>query len=242
MAPDDLAGAVSEAAAREAFAASLVDADDPGDALTRFYFCFYPRGRRRLATVERDGQRGAAAKADTEHDDVPLVVVRAPTAAMFGELLRTVCEPGLLYLFIVRAADADLLRAAVADRRDEQTNLIYSLARSDFRDSPFAACYRYDKGELFGYRAYTGEVPVSSCSLIWASDRFAEIAVATREDYRGRGFGRAAVAALTREILAAGVTPLYVVSEANTASRRLAESLGYRLTGATEFSCYGTLI
>lgn len=229
-------------AVREEFAAALVEAADPGEALARYYFCFYPRGRRRLVTIERDGERGAAVRADTEYDDTPLIVIRASTTGIFRELLGKICEPGLQYLYIVRAADAQWLKEAVTERHDEQTNLIYSVAPESFRDSPYEACWRFDKGDLFGYRAYAGEVPVATCSLIWASDCYAEIAVATREDYRGRGFGKAVVAAMTREVLAAGVTPLYVASDANTASRRLAESLGYRPTGAAEFSCYGTIV
>lgn len=226
----------------EDFAAALVDADDPGDALARYYFCFHPRGRRRLVTSAGAAGRAVAVRADTDHDDTPLVVIRAATPEAFMSVLRDICEPGLQYLFITRAADARLLQDAVTERRHEQTNIVCSVTAETFRDSPYERCWRYERGDLFGYRVYAGDVPVSSCSLIWASDRFAEVAVATRDDYRGRGFGKAAVAAMTRSVLASGVRPLYVVSEQNVPSLRLAEALGYRPTGAIEFSCYGTMV
>lgn len=55
----------------------------------------------------------------------------------------------------------------------------------------------------------------------------AHISVITRADQRGRGFGRSAVAHLTRRALAEGLVPQYRTLEGNVASVRVAEELGF---------------
>ncbi len=75
---------------------------------------------------------------------------------------------------------------------------------------------------------------MASASLNWQSPYFAEIAVSTRPQYRRQGWGRSVVAALSGHLMEAGRVPLYVVSEENTASANLAESVGFTDTGVRE--------
>jgi GNAT superfamily N-acetyltransferase len=56
----------------------------------------------------------------------------------------------------------------------------------------------------------------------------ADIAIVTHPDFRGRGFGRAAVAHLALRAIAAGLLPQYRTLEENAASRRVAESLDFQ--------------
>lgn len=56
----------------------------------------------------------------------------------------------------------------------------------------------------------------------------AHLCIVTRPDFRGRGFGRAAVAHLARRALAAGLLPQYRTLDANTPSIRIAEALGFQ--------------
>jgi RimJ/RimL family protein N-acetyltransferase len=69
----------------------------------------------------------------------------------------------------------------------------------------------------------------------WQSPRFAEVYVYTEPAVRGRGWGKSVVRALVGQLLKAGRTPLYVVSEHNEYSIRLAETVGFVDTGRREY-------
>lgn len=60
-------------------------------------------------------------------------------------------------------------------------------------------------------------------------DRYVEVAsVCTHPEFRGKGYARAVVTALMREIIGAGFTPFLGVDDGNTAAIQLHESLGFK--------------
>lgn len=66
-----------------------------------------------------------------------------------------------------------------------------------------------------------------------------EIFVETAKEYRGRGFGTAAVAALTDHLAGLGLTVGYKCGEDNKASSAIAEKLGMTLSGRRmDLVCY----
>lgn len=67
-------------------------------------------------------------------------------------------------------------------------------------------------------------------------DLVSTIGVVTVEPYRRRGFGKAVVSAVTREILDRGKIPVYDCEQDNKASAHLARSLGFRFY-AEDFGC-----
>jgi ribosomal protein S18 acetylase RimI-like enzyme len=69
----------------------------------------------------------------------------------------------------------------------------------------------------------------------WQSPRYAEIYVYTEPAMRGRGWGKSVVRCLVSMILKSGRTPLYVVSESNEYSIRLAEAVGFEDVGRREY-------
>jgi len=75
------------------------------------------------------------------------------------------------------------------------------------------------------------QVRASRCRVIWRSTRFAEVAIETEPAFRRRGFGRAAVAAMSSLLLREGVAPIYVTDVRNVASLRLAAGLGFVACG-----------
>jgi len=77
----------------------------------------------------------------------------------------------------------------------------------------------------------------SRCRVIWRSARFAEVAIETEPAFRRRGFGRAAVAAMSSRLLREGVAPIYVADVGNVASLRLAAGLGF-IFCSEEFAGY----
>lgn len=56
----------------------------------------------------------------------------------------------------------------------------------------------------------------------------AHLFIVTHPGFRGRGFGKSAVAHLARRALAAGLLPQYRTLDANTPSIRIADELGFR--------------
>lgn len=93
---------------------------------------------------------------------------------------------------------------------------------------------RLRAGDLFAVLE-AGEVR-SFAYLRRLSDEVWEIVVETAAPYRGRGYGKSVVSAATEAVLQRGHIPVYSCDEFNVASRRLAESLGYR-TYAEDFVC-----
>jgi len=69
---------------------------------------------------------------------------------------------------------------------------------------------------------------------VWG-ERLAHIAVVAHPAYRGRGHARAAVAAIARHALEQGLVLQYRTLASNTASRRIADSLGFE-PGATSLA------
>jgi predicted GNAT family acetyltransferase len=86
-----------------------------------------------------------------------------------------------------------------------------------------------------------GEI-ASEAGVNWRSPHFAELFVRTEPWARGRGWGKAVVASCAMTLIESGVQPLYMVDKANTASRRLAEAVGFVDTGSHEFAGSGVAL
>jgi RimJ/RimL family protein N-acetyltransferase len=63
------------------------------------------------------------------------------------------------------------------------------------------------------------------------TERYSDIGVATLEPYRGQGISTAAAALVCEALREWGRTPVWSCGEGNEASRRVAEKLGFVLTG-----------
>ena len=83
-----------------------------------------------------------------------------------------------------------------------------------------------------------GEV-AAEAGINWLSPYFAEVSVVTKPAARGRGWGKAVVAACTRWVTRSGRRALYVVNEGNEASLALAKATGYEDSGVREFAGEG---
>ena len=84
----------------------------------------------------------------------------------------------------------------------------------------------------FGFGAvHEGELACAATSYT-CSSRSIEVAIATRETFRGRGLAAATAARLLRESLMRGLVPRW--SASNPVSQRLAVRLGYRPAGVCE--------
>lgn len=80
------------------------------------------------------------------------------------------------------------------------------------------------------YGLFLGDQLVSYGGTQFETEKWAEIAwLKTEEEHRGKGYGLKVVSAIVEDLLKEGKIPIYRVSAENTASRRLAEKLGFQL-------------
>lgn len=218
----------------------LLAPTDPADAMTAYYALAHDERRTRLTLhhLPSGGVDGFAAVCQTGRDlFVPLVVFRG-SASVVADLISQALQQGRPYSVITlpNLEDAVTAQMTVEWRR---SNRILSLDSSAFRPvvnvmvQPGAGLHRFEV-------RVQGEV-VSAAGANWESERLADVYVYTHPDYQGRGWGRAVCAQCVQSLLRAGKLPLYTVSTEDTPSRRLAESLGFRDSGAAEFECLGRL-
>lgn len=223
------------AAARSAIR-PLLDQTAAADATAAYYAFHHPENRVQLFPYPAGAARAAGymALARTGIDLFrPLLTLRFPEepeegAAMIYENLA----PGTP-LFIQAPATYGPLLGALFDVQREQQLLLFRLDPSRFEPEVNVLVTRSDTPDglpRFIVRPTAGgergEV-AASATVNWQSPRFADIAVYTNPQERGRGWGKTVVAALAYHLLQAGRTPLYHAEPANEASLQLARSAGF---------------
>ena len=106
-----------------------------------------------------------------------------------------------------------------------------SIDRAELLDDADAAALhlrtRFD-GAIFGVRGPHGRL-VSWCAIKAKSEQVWELAVATENDYRGRGYARDVVAAAARYTLDQGRLPIYIHDRDNSTSAFVARATGFQL-------------
>ena len=166
----------------------------------------------------------------------PVAVVRAVNDQVAASLFETglhanrpyyLIAPLTLGMVINRAltvTDAEVLRIYRLDpsRFNSQINVLAVASRAP-DGSP-----RFEIGSNNQVHARAG--------VNWRSPHFAEVYVYTEAQARGRGWGRSVLSSLCAVLLQDGLMPLYVVSEQNSVSINLAESVGFVDSGAREFA------
>jgi RimJ/RimL family protein N-acetyltransferase len=220
----------------------LLHFSDPADALY-VYYAFYHDPRRTQLHVQEDDDghaEGFVAICQTGHRLFqPTAALRATRADAAVELLRQALVPGRPYYLITTP---DLRDAAIDILNIEQPemNRIYRLDLSRFRPK-INVLVLAEQGlgnrPRFVIRSQ-GEI-AAEAGVNWHSAHFAEVFVRTTSAARGRGWGRAVLAACTAWAVRSARQPIYVVDEENEPSIRLAQATGYVDTGSREFAGEG---
>ena len=226
----------------------LLREDEPADAMATYYALHHPDDKTTLVvppTAEGQRANGYVALSRTGIDLFrPLVTMRLPTdrdpAAVqaAADLLRLALGSGQPAILSAPARYLPLLRA-LFDIQSEEHLRLYALAARDFEPIVNVLVTRgVGPGGLARYTIRSSqsgqEEVMADATLNWQSPRYGEVAVNTRPQHRRQGWGRSVVAALSQHLLDSGRTPLYVVTEENTASIQLAESVGFHDTGGRE--------
>ena len=212
--------------------------DRPEDAVADYYAFHHPDERTGLVAYPAHAERptGYLAFSRTGMDLFrPLVTLRLPIADLEASAaaIRGAIMPETAVILFSPAQYGPLLHA-LFDVQTEETLRLYALSPRRFE--PIINVLVVETTGPNGLPRFIvrsqadGEV-IAAAGLNWQSPRYAEISVNTDLSHRRQGLGQSVVAAMAEYVLANGRIPLYLVSEQNTASIRLAESAGFRDTG-----------
>jgi hypothetical protein len=220
--------------------APLVAPSAPADARAAYYALVHD-GRRVQLTLDRleEGQvDGFVAVCQTGRDlFVPLVVVRAPARAL-ERLLHEALLDGRTYDVIAPPGLRTQLDRTMLFN-EQHINRVYEFDPSAYRPV-LNVMVQPGRGD-FRYEIRSGDKVVSAAGVNWHSSRMAEMYVYSEPEVRSRGWDRAVGSACVRALLEAQLLPLYVASEGDAAASGLAQSLGFRDSGAREFEGRGRL-
>jgi RimJ/RimL family protein N-acetyltransferase len=219
---------------------SLLAPTNPWDALTSYYALQHDAKRTQLTVhlTPADKADGFVAVCQTGQDlFVPIVVLRASQETAV-HLLRQALHPRRPYRIISMPLLRDVVQKTMLLER-QQINHIYTLNASAFRR---VINVMVQPGrEPFRFEIRTDDRIVAAAGINWRSDKMAELYVYVAADARHRGWGRSVAAASVSALIEAGLLPVYAVAESNASSKRLAQRLGFRDSGAREFECLGCL-
>ncbi len=215
---------------------ALLDITSPIDAPTAYYALYHDPKRSALAlrSDENGTPLGFVGRFQTGVDLFrPLVVMVCRQADIAADLLAELLTVGRQYLFFSNLNQLNLVGGSLQVSSERILSIyVLDLARFkpeinvlvQFKSTPDGT----PRAEISngGYRATAG--------VNWQSPGFAELYVQTDPEVRGRGWGRSVAAACTERVRASGRLPIYLVEPSNTESVKLAESIGYRDTGARQ--------
>jgi len=227
-----------QADARAAIAPLL--SSQPGDALASYFGLEHDAKRTRLILRHDASGHPLAfvAVCQTGLDLFrPLIVLRGDDSAALQDALREALAPSRQYLFSAPVALRPDLES-VAHLHGEAVNRIYALNGANFQPvlNVLVQTSKTPDGQLRAtIRARDGGA-AAEAGTSWISSRYAEVFVQVAESVRGRGLGKSVVSAVSAQILELRRAPLYATTRDNTASNRLAVSLGFRDTGALELT------
>jgi len=219
----------------------LLDEANPADGMASYFAFHHPDNRTILRPFPYTAIRaeGYVALSRTGMDLFrPFVTLRLPIHNMqtSADVIYEAIDPGTAVILNSPARYAPLLHALFDIQTEEHLSL-FMLRPSNFQ--PIVnVLLTQDKAAnglpRFSIRDREKDGVGASATLNWQSPSFAEIGVNTQPGYRRRGWGRSVVSAMANYLLQNGRTPLYVISQNNEVSARLAERVGFIDSGIRE--------
>jgi hypothetical protein len=164
----------------------------------------------------------------------PLVTLRVRGGGVTDPLIEEALIPGRPYLLVVPISLVDRVTRYVTLSQVSR-NHVYRMDPRRFRPemNTMVVTGQDPQGNPRAEIRHAKQV-AAVAGINWRSPIFAELYVNVVKEHQGRGWGAAVVNAIAAQLLKAQVTPLYSVSEENTASQSLAERVGFVDTGARE--------
>jgi hypothetical protein len=165
----------------------------------------------------------------------PLVTLRLRGSTALPSLLQDGLQAGRPYLVVSPLTLLEKLQP-ILELTQLTRSSIYRLDPTLYRPEMNALVIR--KTDAAGNpraEIRAGDLVAAAAGVNWRSPLFAEVFVNVEEPFERKGYGRSVVMAVVAEVIKLGVTPLYTVGDSNTASKALAEKVGFVDTGAQEF-------
>jgi RimJ/RimL family protein N-acetyltransferase len=222
----------------------LLNDRSPADALAAYYAFHHSPDRTELYahySAERGRADGFLVRARTGLDLFrPLVTFRADTDGVAQALFLEGLPPHRP-VYLVAPESLGELAAKYLTLAEMELHRIYRFDPDRYKPEInvlLMSAQGPDGTARFEIRS-AGNKPGAVAGVNWQSDHFAEVFVHTEPAVRGRGWGKAVVSALARQLLQAGRAPLYVAAQTNEYSIRLAESVGFIDTGYRELVAQG---
>jgi L-amino acid N-acyltransferase YncA len=226
--------------AQQRTSAAMLLTAKPSDALTSYFALEHDEKRTKL-TVREDARGRTLAFVAVCQTGIdlfrPLVIARRDDSVAVQDALKAALTPRRQYLFstpVTLRPDLD----AACDLQGEQVNHVFSLGKADLQPivNILVQTSRTPDGQLRAFIKARDGSNAAEAGTSWLSSKYAEVYVSVAEGARGRGLGKSVVSAISNQLLALNKMPIYVTGTSNTASRKLAERLGYRDTGAVELT------
>jgi RimJ/RimL family protein N-acetyltransferase len=222
--------------------------DGPEDAIADYYAFHHATAKTNLFVSPPGAARaiGYLAFSRTGMDLFrPLVTLRLPLPDLetSADILYAAMPPETAVILLAPVRYAPLLHA-LFDVQAEESLRLYALPPRRFEPiiNVLVAETTGPNGlPRFVVRSQTGGEVVAAAGINWQSPRYAEITVSTEQSYRRQGLGQSVLAAIVQYVLDNGRVPLYLVNVQNTASIQLAQTAGFRDTGADKILLQGSL-
>jgi hypothetical protein len=216
----------------------LLDEQSTVDALAVYYALHHPADRTEMFVTPADASTvsGFLVRARTGIDLFrPLVTLRAQGPEQVEDLVRQGLQPQRPVYLTVPHSHAPWVNRCLTVS-DAEIHRIYRYdARRYVPEINVLVMTSTGPDGLPRCEIRAGERAGAVAGINWQSPKYAEVYVYTEPQVRGRGWGKAVVRMLSGMILKSGRLPLYVVSESNEYSIRLAEAVGYVDTGQREY-------
>ncbi|MDX1414039.1 MAG: GNAT family N-acetyltransferase [Candidatus Promineifilaceae bacterium] len=216
----------------------LLNPNDPQDAMAVYYAFYHPIQKTELIIHPKKAKRaeGYVSVSRTGLDLFrPLITMRLPRNFEVGAELLYTALPEESAVMIYAPLTYRPLLDAVFDIQTDETYRLLVIDRSRFKpiiNVHVTQASGPNNLPRFIIRATHDRDQVAAASgLNWQTPNFSEISVNTTPGQRRQGWGRSVVAAMVQYVLESGRTPLYVVTDQNEPSLRLAESVGFVDTG-----------
>ncbi|MGD1995574.1 MAG: GNAT family N-acetyltransferase [Anaerolineae bacterium] len=222
----------------------MLDLSAARDALSAYYALYHNPERTRLLIQEGPTDRVEAflSICQTGRDLFRLTaVLRARNSGAAEELLHRELEPRRPY-YLITTPDLHSVVEEVLAVEQFEINRVYRLDLSLYTPAisvlvvPDRAA---DGSPRFVIRSQ-GKL-AAEAGTNWRSPHFAGLYAWTSPEARDRGWGKAVVESCANWVIRSGAQPLYIVSEDNQSSIRLAESVGFTDTGSRELAVEGTM-
>jgi hypothetical protein len=218
---------------------------EPNDALAAYYALYHDPDRTQLwlHADTKDRIDGFVTVCQTGFNLFqPTVVLRALGTDVAVRLLREALQPGRPY-YIVTTPELGAVVPVVVHLEREEINWVYRFDTRHYRPEINVLVQPSPTPQaLPRFVIRSRDQIASEAGVNWRSAHFAEVYVHTQPWARGRGWGKAVVEACALTLMQAGLRPLYMATEGNQASFRLAKSAGFVDTGAREFAGAGVCL